>query len=68
VLETIRAAEEVTGKTVPYVIGPRRDGDPPALVASPDRIRERLGWSPRYGDLRVIIGHAWKFERARAMR
>ena len=34
VLEMIRAVEEVTGKKVPYVMGPRREGDPPSLVAS----------------------------------
>jgi UDP-glucose 4-epimerase len=53
--------EEVTGKKVPYVVGPRRDGDPPALVASSDKLRSTLGWSPRYADLRTIVEHAWKF-------
>ena len=61
VLETIRTAEEVTGQPVPYTIGPRREGDPPALVASADKLRKRLGWAPKYADLRTIIQHAWKF-------
>jgi UDP-glucose-4-epimerase GalE len=61
VLETIQAVESVTGKTVPYKVGARRAGDPPALVASSDKLRERLGWSPRYADLRTIVEHAWKF-------
>ena len=61
VLEIIRAVEEVTGKTVPYVFGPRRDGDPPALVASSQKLRDRLGWSPHYADLRTIVSHAWNF-------
>ncbi|HEY2013066.1 MAG TPA: UDP-glucose 4-epimerase GalE [Bryobacteraceae bacterium] len=61
VLETIRAVEEVTGKKVPYVIGPRREGDPPSLVAASDRLRSKLGWQPEYADLRTIVGHAWKF-------
>ena len=61
VLEMIRTVEEVTGKKVPYVTGARRAGDPPALVASSDKLRERLGWSPKYADLRVIVEHAWRF-------
>jgi UDP-glucose 4-epimerase len=61
VLEMIRTVEEVTGKTVPYVMGPRRDGDPPSLVASSQKLRDRLGWSPQYADLRTIVAHAWKF-------
>ncbi|HUA59772.1 MAG TPA: UDP-glucose 4-epimerase GalE [Verrucomicrobiae bacterium] len=61
VLEMLRAVEEVTGRKVPYVVGPRRDGDPPRLVAAPEKIRRMLGWQPRYADLRVIVEHAWKF-------
>jgi UDP-glucose-4-epimerase GalE len=61
VLEIISAVEDVTGKKVPYTVGPRRAGDPPALVASSDKLRQRLGWSPKYADLRSIVEHAWKF-------
>jgi UDP-glucose-4-epimerase GalE len=65
VMEAIRAVEEVTGQKVPYVIGPRREGDPPALVASSDKLRSKLGWSPKYADLRTIVEHAWNFARAK---
>jgi len=61
VLETVRAVEAVTGKNVPRVIGPRREGDPPRLVASSDKLRGALGWSPQYPDLRTIVEHAWNF-------
>ena len=61
VLELIHAAEEVTGKKVPYIVGPRREGDPPSLVASSRKLRERLGWAPRYAGLKTIVEHAWNF-------
>jgi UDP-glucose-4-epimerase GalE len=61
VMEMIRVVEEVTRKKVPYVIGSRREGDPPALVASSERLRGRLGWEPKYADLRTIVEHAWRF-------
>jgi UDP-glucose 4-epimerase len=61
VLEVIRAVEEVTGLKVPYVVGPRREGDPAALVAASDKLRSKLGWQPRYTDMRTIVQHAWKF-------
>jgi len=61
VMEMIRAVEEVTGRKVPFVLGARRDGDPPALVACSDKLRARLGWEPKYADLRTIVEHAWKF-------
>jgi UDP-glucose 4-epimerase len=63
VMETIRVVEEVTGKKAPYVIGPRREGDPPSLVAASGKLRAKLGWQPRYADLRTIVEHAWNFAR-----
>jgi UDP-glucose 4-epimerase len=60
VLETARA---VTGHPIPAVDGPRRPGDPPALVAGSDRIRHDLGWQPRYPDLRDIVESAWHWHR-----
>jgi UDP-glucose 4-epimerase len=61
VRETIRAVEEVTGQKVPYVVGERRDGDPAELVASSQKLQQRLGWKPQYAELKTIVAHAWKF-------
>ena len=63
VKEVLRAVEAATGKPVPHVVGPRRDGDPPALVADSQKIRRALGWEPRYTDLREIAETAWRFAR-----
>jgi UDP-glucose-4-epimerase GalE len=63
VLEVLQAVEEVTGKKVPHVFGPRREGDPPRLVAASDKLRTELGWHPQYADLRTIVEHAWNFAR-----
>jgi len=64
VREVIRAVEEVTGKKVAVKEGPRRVGDPPALVASSAKIQRELGWQPRYTDLRAIVETAWNWHRA----
>jgi UDP-glucose-4-epimerase GalE len=66
VLEVVRAVETVTGEKVPYVIGPRREGDPPALVADSSKLQRTLGWKPRYTELRDIVATAWEFEKDRA--
>jgi UDP-glucose-4-epimerase GalE len=63
VREVIRAAEEVTGKKVPVKEGPRRPGDPPALVAAAEKARRDLGWQARYADIRAIIETAWNWHR-----
>jgi len=63
--EVIATVEEVTGKKVPYVTGPRREGDPPALVADSGKLQRTLGWNPRNADLRGIVANAWEFEKNR---
>jgi UDP-glucose 4-epimerase len=42
---------------------PRREGDPARIVAASARIRDALGWCPRYDDLSAIVGHALAWER-----
>ncbi len=59
VLETI---EQVTGRTVPTVIGPRRSGDPARLVASAGRAARELGWQPTLG-LSDMVSDAWELVR-----
>ena len=45
-LEIIEAARAHLGRDVPYSIGPRRAGDPPALTADALLARNLLGWNP----------------------
>jgi len=65
VLEVIAAVEQVTGRRVPYRVGPRRPGDAPVLVADPDRLGRLLGWRPRYRSLAEMVRTAWEFETTR---
>jgi UDP-glucose 4-epimerase len=62
--EVVAAAEAVVGRPIRTRIGPRREGDPPVLIARPDLARERLGWEPRHGTLAEMIGSAWAWRRA----
>ena len=59
--EVLHAVEEVTGKKVPYKFGPRREGDPPELIADSTRLQQTLTWKPQYSDLRKIVETAWEF-------
>lgn len=61
VREVIETARDVTGKDIPMRIAPRRAGDPAVLVASSEKIKRELGWTPQYQDLRVIIESAWRW-------
>jgi len=66
VREVLRAVEQVTGQAVPYQIGPRRDGDPPLLVADSGELQKKLCWTPQYSDIMTIVETGWRWECGKA--
>ncbi len=64
VREVVQSVERVTGARVPHTVGPRRAGDPPALVAVPARSRTVLGFEPAITSIDEIVETAWKWRQA----
>lgn len=64
VREVIEMARVVTGHPIPSVESPRREGDPARLVASSEKIRRELGWSPKHDDLSDILASAWDWHQS----
>ncbi len=64
VREVIATAARVSNRKVPFVESPRRPGDPPVLVASSEKIRSELGWTPKYASLEEILQTAWEWHVA----
>jgi len=63
VREVIDAARQVTGREFEVREGPRRPGDPAALVASGERARQALGWTPERS-LEQMVADAWAWHQA----
>jgi UDP-glucose 4-epimerase len=64
VLEVIEAVKRASGGAFPVNLVPRRPGDAEAIIADSTKIRSRLGWTPRYQDLDLIVAHALAWERS----
>jgi UDP-glucose 4-epimerase len=64
VREVIDTVRKVTGHAIPARESPRRPGDPAVLVASSEKIKNELNWSPKYADLESIVRSAWAWRRA----
>jgi UDP-arabinose 4-epimerase len=62
ILEVLEHIEKVTGSKVPTCVGPRREGDPPILVAEAKFAELILGWKAEHG-LQSIIETAWAWAR-----
>jgi UDP-arabinose 4-epimerase len=66
VKEIAEAVEMASGRPLPIEFGPRRAGDPPVLVASADKARRVLGWSPTRSSLANIVQTAWRWHANRS--
>ena len=63
VREVIAAAERVTGRAVRQKTTDRRPGDPAFLLASSQKARTELGWTPQFEELDAIVQTAWNWHR-----
>ena len=59
--EVVGMVEKISGKSMNIVEAPRRAGDADRLIADPSKIKEELGFSPKYSDLATVIESAWKW-------
>jgi len=64
VRKVISTVADVAGRSVPIIEGPRRPGDPPALVADPSAARAVLGWDTSHSDLATMVETAWRWHEA----
>jgi len=62
VREVVNTAKKVTKKEFTIEETERRPGDPAVLVADNTKIKQILGWKPKYDDLEYIIKTAWNWE------
>ena len=60
--QVVEVVKKVSGVDFPVKFSGRRAGDPAALVAKADRIRNELGWKPEHEDLEEIVRQALAWE------
>ena len=61
VREVLAECERVVGRPIPVEVCPRRDGDPPVLLADPTRIMGALRWRPAHRTLAPMVESAWRW-------
>jgi UDP-glucose 4-epimerase/UDP-arabinose 4-epimerase len=63
VLEVLNICQKVTGINFGIEYLDRRPGDPAKLVASAQKAKRLLSWTPRFENLETLVQHAWNFTR-----
>ena len=61
VLQLRDAFVKVTGVDVPYVIDPRRPGDPDEVYANAEKAKNVLGWTAKYG-IEEMCEDTWRWQ------
>jgi len=64
VWEVLKVCRAVSGLNIQHQAVDRRAGDPAILAASSQKIRQELGWQPRFEDLEAIVVSAWKWHQS----
>ena len=59
-MELVHAFDEANDMQLPYVIGPRREGDLPAFWADAQKAKDVLGWEAKYS-VEDMCKSAWEF-------
>ena len=60
-LQVVEAVKKVTGSDFEFSYGPRREGDPATLVASAEKAKTELEWTPQFWDLEKIVESSYRF-------
>ncbi len=63
VKEVVNTMKEVSGVDFEVDITKRREGDPAVLIAGNKKIKEKLNWTPKYDDLKLICKSALEWEK-----
>ena len=61
VLDMVKAMRTASGSEIPYVVGPRREGDLGSCYANPKKAREELGWEAELG-IERMCADAWRWQ------
>lgn len=62
VLQLRDAFVKATGVDIPYVIDPRRPGDPDEVYADASKAKELLGWEAKYG-IEEMCEDTWRWQK-----
>jgi len=61
VLEIVKAFEQASGKTIPYHIAPRREGDLAEYYADASLALNDLGWKTQL-DINTMVADTWRWQ------
>lgn len=59
--EVVSEIKQISQRLLPTELAPRREGDPPRLVADAKKAKELLNWKPKHSSLKTIITTEWNW-------
>ena len=62
VLDVVKAFEKASGVKIPFVVGPRRDGDIATCYSDPSKAFKELGWKATR-DIEEMCEDSWRWQK-----
>ena len=54
--------QRISNKKIKVIYSPRREGDPPKLIASSGKIKQILGWEPKFNNIEKIVEDSYNWQ------
>ena len=62
-MDVVNNMNNVLKRTLPTIIGKRRDKDIKSSIANVQKFKDRFGWEPRFNDLKHILKTSYEWEK-----
>ncbi len=62
VQDIINIVQRISNKKIKVIYSPRREGDPPRLIASSSKIKQILGWEPKFNNIEKIVEDSYNWQ------
>ena len=62
VQDIINIVNKISNKNIKVIYSPRREGDPPKLIASANKIKQILGWEPKFDKIEKIVEDSYNWQ------
>ena len=63
IMEVVNNMNNVLQRTLPTIIGKRRDKDIKSSIANVQKFKDRFGWEPKFNDLEHILKTSYEWEK-----
>ena len=63
IMEVVNSMSDILQRTLPSIIGKRRDKDIKTSIANVQKFKDCFGWKPKFNDIKHILKTSYEWEK-----